>query len=223
MAVELVSFADKGFICRPTTEWVHPVHDTKFIPFNGDFALRLPTMKAEVRPGQELTKTLMKTYGIMGANNSGPGCSVMRFVRELVPANGVESTCMDEHGFWLSGRSNSGLLGVTKKTNGNSVKFVAKLGTQHLGTYDTAEEAAAVRSSYGTPPRTRVTVDKKNEDGLYCSLHSSTGYVGVEIVSDTRFRAVYAKHVIGVFDSAVAAASAYAKFRDSRRKRARES
>eukprot|EP00966_Prymnesium_polylepis_P002546 58626-Prymnesium_polylepis.1 len=146
MSVELVSFVANGLICKPTKGWVHPVHETKLIPFYGHFATFLPSIKAKIQPGEELTKDLMKTYGLLGASNSGPGCSIGRYAREFISPDGTASAYdFDERGFPLSAKSNSGYVGVTKTTTGDGFKFVAKLGTKHIGSYDTAEEAAAVR------------------------------------------------------------------------------
>ena len=101
----------------------------------------------------------------------------------------------------------------------------ARLGGTHIGTFDTAVEAA-VAARYAANPRHPSEPGSgvlEVYDGvrLHLSARNPTGYLGVsKVFNGSRqwtgtFGATYAKQYLGTYDTAVEAAAAYARHMQS--------
>ena len=95
-------------------------------------------------------------------------------------------------------------------------RYVARLDrTGHLGMFDTAVEAAVCIAKAHPAAGDDAAVVKEAEGyTLYLSPNSATGYLGVSAPTKShgyRYAATYADKHLGMFDTAVEAAVAYAK------------
>ena len=121
----------------------------------------------------------------------------------------------------MSDRSGTGYRGVKTTTSG---KFEARYGnkSEHLGTFDTAVEAAVAYARYAAtgelppqpPPQVEVEVTEVDGLQLHLSAANPTGYRGLRMKPSGKFEANHGssqERYIGLFDTAVEAAVAYAR------------
>ena len=114
----------------------------------------------------------------------------------------------------LSSSSATGYMGVSKLPSSGRFQAQHWVGGRlvYLGSSDTAVEAAvAYARAVGQPPAVATEAEGMP---LHLSSNSSTGYMGVSKLPSGRFRAQHSlggkNRNLGSFDTAVAAAAAYA-------------
>ena len=102
---------------------------------------------------------------------------------------------------WRSDNSSTGYVGVRQVSSG---RYECTYRSQHLGTFDTVGTAAAAYAKHHGMTELESFVPMKSNT-------NSSGYVGVRQVSSGRYQCESRRQHLGTFDTAEAAAVAYAK------------